>query len=117
LRELAIDMRDRGEMPAAALRAYAMEALRRGPAPVSQGRVFADDFARDIGIAAMVIITAHCWNLAPTRNPASSKNSAAALVTIALNRKGFSLGEPRVNKVYGSRNQIAERLSASIPFV
>jgi hypothetical protein len=115
LRELAIEMLDRGEIPAAALRAYAMEALRRGPAAVSQGRVFADDFVRDIAIALMVAMAAHCWDLAPTRSPASKKNSAAALVTIALNRKGFLLGEARVNKIHGSRNQIAERLSASIP--
>ena len=116
LRELAVEMLDRGEMPPAALRAYTMEVLRRGPAAVSQGRVFADDFARDLAIAAMVTLAAHCWDdLRATRNLASKKHSCASLLSIALNRKGHPLSEARVNKIHGSRNQIAEGLSATIP--
>jgi hypothetical protein len=50
-----------------------------------------------------------------TRNPTSKKPSAASLVTLALNRKGFSIGERQVNKISCDVDRIAAKLSATIP--
>jgi hypothetical protein len=115
LRELVVEMLDRGEMPPAALRAYAQEALIRAPVPSLRGRSLADTWMRDAGFVILIALAAQCWQLPPTRNRASKKPSAAYLVEVALNRKGFNITEARLNKIYGSRDQLADRLSASIP--
>lgn len=117
LRELAIEMLDRGEMPGAALRAYTQEALRRAPIPSPRGRNIADTWKRDVGIAALVHAVAVLFELPRTRNPASKQPSAAWLASLALNRKGFSLGERQVNKICGNVDEVAAKLYATIPAI
>jgi hypothetical protein len=48
LRELSVEMLDRGELPPAALRAYAQEALIKPPATYPAGRNIADTWLRDV---------------------------------------------------------------------
>ena len=117
LRELAVEMLDRGEMPSATLRAYVQEALVRAPVSYPAGRNLADTWMRDVGIAVMVALAVERWrpHLSATRNRASKRPSACCVVAAALTKRGYPLGERRVERIFGDHNKLAARLSATIP--
>jgi cytosine/adenosine deaminase-related metal-dependent hydrolase len=60
LRQLGVELLDRGEMPGAALRAYLQESLIQAPVTYPPGRNLADTWMRDVGIALLVKLTAAC---------------------------------------------------------
>jgi hypothetical protein len=115
LRELLVEMSDRGEIPGAALRHYGQKALLRAPVTYPPGRNLADTWLRDIGIAVLVTLAVERWQMPATRNRASNRPSACSMVSEALGRRGHNIGERRVEKIFGTRCQIAQKLSASIP--
>jgi hypothetical protein len=115
LRQLAAEMLDRGEMPPTALRAYVQEALVLAPVSYPPGRNIADTWLRDIGIAVLVALAAERWRLPTSRNRASARPSACFLVSIALGRRGFNLGERQVERIVREHSRLAQKLSASMP--
>ncbi len=118
LRELAAEMLDHGEMPPAALRTYAQEALVRPPTTYPRGRNLTDFWLRDVAIAVIVAMGVERWSsLPPTRNRASKRPSMCGLVSLALGRRHISVGERRVEKIYADHGKLAARLSASMPAI
>lgn len=115
LRELSVEMLDRGELPPAALRAYAQEALIKPPATYPAGRNIADTWLRDVAIAVLVAMAAERWDLKPARNRASNRPSACSVVARALTRRGHNIGERQVERIFSNLGGVANRLSASIP--
>ena len=115
LRELGAEMLDRGEMPNATLRGYLVKALVMAPVTFPPGRNIADTWVRDIGISVLVALAMVRWaHLKATRNPASKRPSASAIVALALTKRGHPMSEWQVGRIYGDHNKIAGRLSASI---
>ena len=94
LRQLGVEMLDAGVMPDAALRAYLLEALIQPPVTYPPGRNLADTWMRDVGIALLVRLTAARFGVRPSRNPAATGASAAALVSRALVRRGHNTNGP-----------------------
>ncbi len=116
LRQFGAQMLDRGEMPDAALRGYLVKALLIAPVTYPAGRNIADTWLRDIGIAVLVDLTIVHWPfLKPTRNRASRRPSASTIVSRALEKRGYTIGEWQVERVFSDHHKLAERLSASIP--
>jgi hypothetical protein len=116
LREMIAEKLDRREELPTSLQAYAQEALFHGPVPNGPGRHLTDTYIRDIGIAVLVVTATSYWpSLPATRNRASKHPSACQLVSEALGRRGFNIGERRVEKISGEIHQMAGRLSALIP--
>jgi hypothetical protein len=115
LRELGAEMLDRGEMPNATLRSYLVKALVMAPVSYPPGRNIADTWLRDIGIAVMVSLAKMHWpHLRPTRNRASKRPSHSTIVALALSKRGYSLTEWQVGRIFGNHNKLAGRLSASM---
>lgn len=117
LRQLVVEMLDRGELPNAALRAYAQEALLRPPSTYPRGRNPVDTWLRDVAILMLVNLAVEFWkpNLPKTRNKASSRPSACSLVSEALNRRRHPLGERQVERIARSPSELVQKVSASIP--
>jgi len=116
LRELAVEMLDRHEPLPSALAAYVQEALLRAPVTYPQGRNIVDTWLRDIGIAVLVSLTVQRWEIPATRNRASKRPSACYIVSLALNQtRRAPIRERQVERIFGSHNKLAVKLSASIP--
>ena len=118
LRQLGVEMLDRGEMPDVALRNFLQRALAAPIVTYPPGRNIADTWVRDIGISVMVAMAIETWGLKATRNPASDLPSASWIVAKALARRGFKkLGHRQVGRIYGDHYKLAARLCASMPGV
>lgn len=83
LRELAIEVVDRGERLPTALGAYVMEALRGHPAPPGPRK--ATHAFQNILIAGLTAELVAKFNLKPTRNPLSKAVSACDIVADTVN--------------------------------
>ena len=99
-------MLDEGIMPPASLRDYAArteEHPRRG-----RGRVWYDDWGRNWGFLAVIVLIGMEFNLNPTRNRASEGPSATSIVAIALQRRGFKrVSESRLTNLWGQLGETA----------
>jgi hypothetical protein len=118
LRELAAEYISRREEMPTELANYVQRALLQPPVNYPQGRNIVDTWVRDIGIATMVTPPLGGGRAPATRSHLSKKSkrlSACYLVSVALGRRGYNLGERRVEKIFGQHCRVAERLSASIP--
>jgi hypothetical protein len=116
LRELAAEIIDRGDPLPTALGAYVQKALLMAPVAYPPGRNIVDTWLRDVGIAVLVSLTIERWpHLKVTRNRASKRPSACVLVSLALVQRGHNVGERQVERIFGSLDQVARKLSASIP--
>jgi hypothetical protein len=108
LRDVGAEMLNQGEMPPAALRAYCLEALVRGPVERGRGHAFCcDNFTRDIVIPGLMFHAIEYFGhleLKITRRPnVPSRPSYASIVTEALKRAGISgISESRINNIWSS---------------
>ena len=65
----------------------------------ASGRSFGTDYMRDTAIRVLVQIATERLNVPFSRNRASKRPSACYLVSGALGRRGYSLGERRIEKL------------------
>ena len=97
---------DEGIMPPASLRDYASRTEghpRRG-----RGRVWYDDWRRNWGFMALIVLIGVEFNLNPTRNRAGEGPCAASIVAIALQRRGFKrVSESRLTNLWGQLGETA----------
>jgi hypothetical protein len=118
LRELAVEVLGRGEMPTE-LSAYVRRALLRPLVNYPPGKHITDTWARDPGIAGLVHLTMQEWRLLKSRSHHSkhlTRPSACQLVALALAQRGIMLGERRVEKIFDDNfavgTKIAETMTA-----
>jgi hypothetical protein len=108
LREVGAEMLNQGEMPPAALRAYCLEALVRGPVERGPGSaVWYDNFRRDIVIPGLMFHAIEYFGhleLKTTRRPnVPSRPSYASIVAEALKRAGIKgISEGRINNIWSN---------------
>src|SRR5262249_50101286 len=95
------------------LKSYAQEVLHRKPAVYPKGRNIANSWCRDVAIAVLVSMAAAQWPLPVTRNRATKRPSACLIVALALNKRGYPLGERQVERIYRDHNKLAARLDLS----
>jgi hypothetical protein len=100
--EVAAEMLNQGEDQPANIRYYAAHALTSAPPKRGKGGDEVENWLRDQCIAIVVSVVVEHWHphLSLTRNRASKKPSACALVSDALVRRGINIGERRVEKIY-----------------
>jgi hypothetical protein len=122
LREEAAECIDsREEMPTE-LANYAQRALMRPLGSYPRGRNLVDTWTRDHGIYFLVLQTHSRWNVPVSRShsrkpSAKEPLSACYLVALALNKRGHSIQERQIERIFGDFGsaKTAKRLSASIP--
>jgi hypothetical protein len=119
LRALATEYISRDERMPTELANYVQRALMQAPVTFPQGHNVADYWLRDIGVAVLVILVMDRWNLPYSRGRKSKKKtpslSASYLVSVALVRRRTNIGERQVERIFEARNQLARKISASIP--
>jgi hypothetical protein len=114
LREVGVEMLDRGEMPQVALRNYLQRALVMPVVNYPSGANVINTWIRDIGIAVLVDMAIAFWGLPVSRNPASDLPAAAWVVSKALSRRDFKhLGPAQVARIYRDHKRLADKLCAS----
>ena len=120
LRKRAVEMFDRGEMPGAALLAYVQKALVRKEREEADPAAYAplvpasNVWLRNVFVAVLVTEIVAFWHLhlPATRNPASKKLSACYLLSDAMARAGFPIGERQVERIHRDHYAFAAELSA-----
>jgi hypothetical protein len=121
LRQIYFDMRDAGREPPKTLEVYCLRVhvLKRGPAMRAAGRVWYDNWRRDIGIAVLVfmaLVQFGRFNLRPTRNREQRRRqqpSMCSLVTAGIGRGGINISEKRVENIWARlQGQIGAYLAA-----
>jgi hypothetical protein len=122
LREEAAECIDRKEEMPTELADYAQCALKRSLASYPRGRNLVDTWTRDHGICFLVLQAHSRWNVPVSRShsrkpSAKEPLSACHLVALALNKRGCSIQERQVERIFGDfvSAKTAKRLSASIP--
>ena len=111
----------REEMPTE-LANYAQRALMRPLVSYRRGRNVVDTWTRDHVIYSLVLQTHSRWNVPVSRShsrkpSAKEPLSACYLVALALNKRGHSIQERQIERIFGDFGsaKTAKRLSASIP--
>jgi hypothetical protein len=119
LRQIYFDYRDAGREAPKTLEVYCLRALVGRPATRAAGRVWYDNWRRDIGIAVLVFMTSvrfGRFNLRPTRNREQRRcqqPSYCSLVTAGLGRGGINISEKRVENIWARlQGQIGAYLAA-----
>jgi hypothetical protein len=101
LRELTIEIVDRGDSLPTALGAYTMEVIRGHP-PQPRGPKKATNALQDILVAGVVCELIERFGLKPTRNALSRRVSACDIVAAAVNEAGIgrSVGYKAVERLW-----------------
>jgi hypothetical protein len=96
------------------VRAYGQRALCRPPLPIgysSRSKQVVNDFTRDIGIGVLVDQIVASWPEVPKLYSSNSRHSATWVVALVFTRRGITLTEPSVRRIYRARHSLALRLA------
>jgi hypothetical protein len=121
LRRVYAEMRNRHETPPVILEGYIIKTLARGAVTRGRGQFWFDDWRRNIGIAALVFMTAREFGLHPTRNRAQTRRrqaSACSVVAAALWRRNVYVKEGTVENIWAKlQNEVSAYVTGRGTFV